>query len=135
MISGRIFVKVQTSKRPVSAKASWRVIGGRRIYFRSGWEVKVALYLQMLLEGLKIRNWEHEPRTFWFEEIKRGVRSYKPDFKITQLDGTHYWVEVKGYMDKKSATKIKRFKKYYPNEELVVLDAKWFARNLPLLPK
>ena len=74
--------------------------------------------------------WEHEPSTFWFENIKRGVRSYLPDFRVWNVDGTHYWVEVKGYMDSKSKTKIKRFKKYYPNEPIYIVDKEWFRKHI-----
>jgi hypothetical protein len=73
-----------------------------------------------------IKDWEYEPQTFWFYKIKRGVRSYKPDFKVIENNGFQYWAEVKGYMDSKSITKIKRFRKYYPKEPLVVIDHKWF---------
>jgi len=116
-------------------ECGWRVIGGSRIYFRSGWEVKVAMWLQVLQEGLQIESWQYEPKVFWFLEIKQGCRSYKPDFKVTALDGSHYWIEVKGYMDAKSKTKIKRFRKYYPNEKLIIYDKEWFAKNNSLLPK
>jgi len=130
-------IKLRASKsRPFQlVECGWRHIGGSRIYFRSGWEVKVAMYFQMLQEGLQIAKWEYEPQTFWFLEIKRGCRSYKPDFKVTELDGSHYWVEVKGYLDAKSKTKIKRFHKYYPNEKLIILDKEWFTKNLYLLSK
>lgn len=40
-----------------------------------------------------------------------------------------YWVEVKGYYDPRSITKIKRFKKYFPEEELRVVDKKFFKQN------
>jgi hypothetical protein len=40
---------------------------------------------------------------------------------ILKNDGSHYWIEAKGYMDAKSKTKIKRFNKYYPNEELRII--------------
>jgi hypothetical protein len=83
----------------------------------------------MLKEAEKIKEWEHEPQTFWFETIKRGVRSYLPDFKVTLHDGTHYWVEVKGYMDAKSHTKLKRFAKYYPKEKLILMTGDWFKKN------
>ncbi len=116
-------------------ECGWKVIGGSRIYFRSGWEVKVAMWLQLLQEGLQIEKWEYEPKTFWFLEIKRGCRSYKPDFKVTSLDGSHYWIEVKGHMDAKSKTKIKRFRKYYPNEKLIIYDKEWFTKNYSKLPK
>lgn len=107
----------------------WRKIGGIKHYMRSVWESNYARYLQWQLERGDIIGWLHEPETFWFLNIKRGVRSYLPDFKVLRRDGTRYWVEVKGYMDAKSKTKIKRFKKYYPNEELLIVDGKWFAHN------
>lgn len=77
----------------------------------------------------------HEPNTFWFEGIKRGVVSYLPDFLVLENDGKSYYVEVKGYMDAKSKTKIKRFAKYYPKERLIVIDSKWFKRNNPMMRK
>ena len=85
--------------------------------------------MQFLKERGIIADWLYEPKTFWFNEIKRGVRSYLPDFKVILPDGSHYWAEVKGYMDGKSKTKIKRFNKYYPKEELRVIDAKWFKES------
>ena len=56
-------------------KAGWREIAGRRIYFRSRWEANYARYLQWLKDRGEIVDWEYEPETFWFEKIKRGVRS------------------------------------------------------------
>ncbi len=121
-------LKIRTKKRYPSNQG-WKVVGERRIYFRSLWEVTYANYLQSL-KGMKIiSEWEYEPKTFWFLEIKRGCRSYKPDFRITNLDGSHYWVEVKGFMDSKSKTKIKRMSKYYPDEKLVIVDKTWFVKN------
>ena len=118
--------------------AGWRTIGGKRHYFRSLWEIRYAQWLQYQKEHSMIFDWQYEPKTFWFTGIRRGVVSYKPDFKvITNMRAEnavfdepedHYWVEVKGYMDPKSLTKIKRFHKYSPKEELRVVDGKWFAR-------
>jgi hypothetical protein len=113
------------------SRAGWHQIGDKQIYMRSSWEVKYAKYLQWQKEQTLIADWQYEPKTFWFEEIKRGVCSYLPDFKVVRLDGSHHWIEVKGYMDAKSKTKIKRFRKYYPEEELIVLEGKFFReRNL-----
>ena len=109
--------------------AGWREVGGKKIYFRSSWEHRYSLWLQYQLEHNMIAGWEHEPRTFWFENIKRGVRSYLPDFQIWDLYENNHWVEVKGYYDAKSLTKIKRFHKYYPEEKLILIDSKWFAAN------
>jgi hypothetical protein len=119
-----------TSCRDKSTRShqKWATIDDRRIFCRSTWELTFAKYAQAMKAAGAILDWEHEPKTFWFLEIKRGVRSYLPDFKITNLDGSHYWVEVKGYMDAKSKTKIKRFRKYYPEEQLVVADAEFFKK-------
>jgi len=109
-------------------KAGWRTIGARKIYFKSAWENNYACYLQFLLEHRKIHSWQYEPLDFWFLEIKRGVRSYKPDFFVLPVQGDGYWVEVKGHYDAKSLTKIKRFRKYYPKEILKLVDKKWFEK-------
>ena len=103
------------------AKASWCVINGKNSYYRSKMELQYARSLEQKKKLGLIKDFEHEPRCFWFESIKRGIRTYLPDFRVDNLDGTHYWVEVKGYMDAKSATKIKRFRKYYPEETLIVV--------------
>lgn len=110
-----------------SWKAGWRVIGGQRCYFRSRWEANYARYLQHLVETCKIRGWEHEPKTFWFDGIRRGVCSYKPDFRVTMPDGSIEWHEVKGWMDARSRTTLKRMAKYHPAEKIVLVDSKPYA--------
>lgn len=75
-----------------------------------------------------IAQWEFEPETFWFEKIRRGVRSYTPDFRVTMRDGTIQFVEVKGWMDKKSATKLKRMRKYHPTVDILLVDKNEYAR-------
>jgi len=110
-------------------KAEWRTIGGKKKFFRSRWEANYARYLEFLKINNHIKDWLHEPETFWFEKIKRGTRSYLPDFKVLNLDGSHEWREVKGWMDNRSKTKLKRFAKYYPKEKMTVIDKKWFSSN------
>jgi predicted nuclease of restriction endonuclease-like RecB superfamily len=107
----------------------WRIIGKQKAYFRSIWEANYARVLEYLKNLGDVESWEHEPKTFWFEAIKRGVRSYLPDFRVNYTDGSHVWVEVKGWMDPKSLTKIKRFRKYYPEEPLVVISEEWYRKN------
>lgn len=90
-----------------------RAKGGKRkdlndIYFRSSWEANIARYYNFI--GVK---WEFEPKTFVFKDIKRGSVSYTPDFYLPEEDR---WIEVKGWMDGKSKTKLKRFKNQYPEE-------------------
>lgn len=91
-------------------------LGGQ--YFRSRYEANYARFLNFTKQ-----RWEYEKKTFWFLKIKRGVRSYTPDFYLPETNEYH---EVKGWMDKKSATKIKRMAKYYPTVKLIIIDGKWF---------
>jgi hypothetical protein len=93
-------------------------------FFRSRWEANYARYLNFLVKNGEIKKWEFEPETFWFNEIKRGTRSYLPDFKIYKINEAIEYHEVKGYMDKKSQTKLNRMAKYYPNIKIVLIDKK-----------
>jgi len=94
------------------------------LYVRSSWEANYARYLNFLIGKKEIFKWEYEPDTFWFEAIKRGTRSYLPDFKIwEQEDSTPYYVEVKGWMDEKSKTKLSRMAKYYPDVKIVLFQS------------
>lgn len=111
--------------------SGWREIGGKKKYYRSLWEANYARYLEWLKEHDQIQDWMFEPKTFYFEGIKRGCTNYKPDFWVLDKDDRQYWVEVKGWMDPKSITKIKRFNKYFWKEKLVVVDKKWFNEFNP----
>lgn len=107
------------------------------MYFRSRWEANYARYLNWLVSQGEIEKWEYETDTFWFEKIKRGVRSYKPDFKIWEKGKIHY-DEIKGYMDSKSSTKIKRMRIYHPSVDLRVVDAnayKAIAKSVSMIIK
>lgn len=107
----------------------WVEIGGKRFYLRSHWEKNFAHYLEFLKQRGYIRDWTYEPRTFWFEGIKRGVCSYKPDFMVTLNDGSIEYREVKGYFDRRSKTKLKRMKKYHPTIKVRVIDGTWFKAH------
>jgi hypothetical protein len=110
-------------------KQDWAEIGGKRNFYRSRWEYRYALYLELMKQNKYIIDWFHEPHTFYFEGIKRGTNNYKPDFKVIFPSGKEEWYEIKGYMDAKSATKIKRMAKYHPQIILNVVDKKWFNEN------
>lgn len=92
------------------------------IYFRSKWEANYALYLDFLMTHGEIGDWQYEPERFIFEEIKFGCRSYLPDFKVLNPNGSIEFHEVKGYMDGRSKTKLKRMAKYYPGVDLKVIS-------------
>lgn len=92
------------------------------MYFRSTWEANYARYLNWLVGCGQIEAWLYEPDTFEFVGIKRGSRFYTPDFKVTNRDGTVEYHEVKGYLDQRGATKLKRMKRYHPKVKLIVID-------------
>lgn len=73
--------------------------------FRSNWEIELAELLQKL--GIKF---EYEPERFYF---RAENESYLPDFYLPEYN---VWIEVKGYMDKKSLRRVKLFKKYHGAE-------------------
>ena len=112
-----------------SWKCGWRVIGGRRKFYRSRWEANYARFLEFLRLNGEIKKWEHEPETFWFEKIKRGRRSYTPDFRVTYNDDTIIFHEVKGWMDPASKTKLKRMRIYHPEITIRIINEKWFKAN------
>jgi hypothetical protein len=117
-----------TSRQKQTWKAGWREIGGKRKYFRSRWEANYARYLEFLKTNNQIIEWEHEPRVFWFNGIKRGCVSYLPDYSVTLNNKTVEYHEVKGWMDDRSKTKIKRMGIYFPEVTLKIIDAKWFKQ-------
>lgn len=86
------------------------------MFFRSSWEANFYRYLKKRSDVLMI---EYEPHDFSFWQFghKKGTVTYTPDFKVTFKDKSWIWVEVKGGMLKATdKTKIRRFKKYYPDE-------------------
>jgi len=93
------------------------------IYVRSSWEANFARYLNWMKERNEIKKWEYEADTFDFP-IKRGVRFYTPDFKVWENDGSIIYYEIKGWMTQRGATAIKRFRKYYPEEKLILIEKK-----------
>jgi len=111
-------------------KMHTRAAGGRRkdlgdIWFRSSWEANYARYLNLLIRLGVVEWWKYESKTFWFEAIKRGVRSYKIDFEVKYKNEKEpAIVEIKGWMDAKSKTKLKRMAKYHPNVKIELIGAK-----------
>lgn len=123
--------KVSASNRATgksSWRSGWREIGGNRIFARSSWEANYARILQRYEDLGKIICWEHEPETFWFDGIKRGCMSYLPDFRVTTNDGDVEYHEVKGWMDSRSATAIKRMGIYHKDKKLIVIGKKEYMK-------
>ena len=105
-----------------------RARGGTRadlgFYVRSGWEANWARYLAWLKSRGEIASWDYESETFEFHSVKRGGKFYTPDFKVVDIDGRWHFEEVKGWMDPRSRTKLKRMQKYYPDIEVRVIGRK-----------
>lgn len=91
-----------------------RRVGGVVVAFRSSWEANYSRYLELLKQAGVIAEWAYEPETFWFLKIRQGTRSYLPDFRVKLMDGTVFYVEVKGYLDQQSKTRMRRMASYYP---------------------
>lgn len=110
-----------------NVQRGWFDINGKRIFFRSKWEANYALYLDFLVKNKQIKKWEYEKDIFLFEKIKNGTRSYRPDFKIYNLDETYHYDEVKGWLTPKSKTQLNRMRIYYPKIVLNVIDRKSYG--------
>jgi len=116
-------------------KKGWSEVGGKTYYFRSGLELRWAKYLQILKELGEIEDWEYEQKLFWFEKIKRGTNSYKPDFKYIVSKDDYIWQEVKGYIMQRDCTKFRRMAKYYPDEQIVLVIQRITKKNKLLVDR
>ena len=99
--------------------------GNRHTYngclLKSDAEYSFALLLDAIKECGRIVSWQYEPKTFWFDNIKRGTVSYKPDFLATWDNGNETWYEVKrGRVTQKDITKWRRMSLNYPDVLLVL---------------
>lgn len=95
-------------------------------YFRSKWEANYALYLDFLIKQNVVKDWEFEADTFFFDKIKSGTKKYIPDFKVTMIDGSVEYHEVKGFTVARDRTKIRRMAKYFPEIKLVQIDKTFY---------
>lgn len=102
-----------TNRRFARSKAGKREDIG--IFVRSSWEANFSRYLNWLQDRGEIVRWEYEPQIFRFP-VKRGNKSYTPDFKVWLTDTEYEWREVKGWMDDASRIKLRRFALHFPEE-------------------
>ena len=97
--------------KPLPQKMSRRSVIGKRAdlgqFFRSNWEANCAR-----VWNAEKKKWEYEPKVFVFPGVKRGTVSYCPDFRVDETE----WIEIKGLLDGRGRTAIRRFKKHYPEE-------------------
>ena len=113
-LSGKTPSKKGKGRTIPKTKIGKRVDCGNAL-LRSAWEANSYRYIKSLSAVDFI---EVEPTTFSFAPfgVLKGTVSYTPDFKVHLKNGDYIWVEVKGYIDRQGKTKIRRFKKYYPEE-------------------
>ena len=116
-----------TEGKFANIKRGWFDINGQEMFFRSIWEANYALYLDFLVKIGEIRAWKYEARTFLFDKIITGTRTYKPDFEVLTKNGSIEYHEVKGWMTPKSNTQLKRMKKYHPKVKVIVIDQKAYT--------
>ena len=113
--------------------SGWVQYHGKDYWMRSLWEMNYSAYLEWLLLKGQIKNWEYEPRVFEFpkEPYKTGPFSYKPDYKVTELNGKTRYHEVKGFLNSESKKKINRFNKHFgaTEGEIVLIDSNWFKQT------
>lgn len=107
---------IPISKGPVKNKRSR--IGKRAdlgIFYRSSWESNFHRYIKHLEPQALIK---YEPKTYIFTPfgVVRGQLSYTPDFSIVFPDGRQVLIELKGYFSRQDITKLRRFKKFYPED-------------------
>ena len=88
-------------------------------YVRSSWEADFARVLKHI--GVQYR---YEARRFTLSRADGSTLTYAPDFFVPE---SHCFYEIKGWMDDKSAEKIRLFREQFPNETLVVIDKTQFA--------
>lgn len=89
----------------VDKKLNETTRGKHKYAFRSKSELAYAKELDILKKSGKIKCWEYEPDSFEFTVKMK----YTPDWKITDLDNTEYYVETKGYLSPKDRKKLKDF--------------------------
>ncbi len=122
MVEKMGFEKNRRVIRSYGNKPVRAIVGGKKHYFRSKLEYHWAQYLEILKQSGEIADWEFEPEVFYFKDVKTAPVQYRPDFKVTNNDGSHYWQETKGWHDGKTNKKLQRMSKHYPDEvfELVL---------------
>lgn len=130
----RYMSSLTNPERHSRCKSGWYEHDGKLLFMRSSWELNYARYLDFLITHQEINKWEYEVDVFWFDKIKRGVRSYKPDFKVYGKDGLIVYHEVKGWDDAKSQTKAKRMALYYPDIVIKMIREKEYNQIKKLAP-
>ena len=110
--SNRCAIKViggkPTSPKAARGKAGIREDISKIIYFYSRWEANIARLFNYL--GVK---WVYQPKTF-----DLGSQNYTPDFYLSDYN---IYIEVKNFLWKYSKIRDRKFRKLYPDINLILL--------------
>lgn len=103
-------------------------LDGKDYTFKSSWEKNVAKALQELKDSGSIKDWWYEKYHFNFDDQKRGIRSYCPDFNVLLISGGLLHIEVKGWQIGRSMKQIEMFKSRYPDEKFYLIDKEEYGK-------
>jgi len=104
-----------TSPKAARGKAGIRKDISKTIYFYSRWEANIARLFNY--SGVK---WLHQSRVF-----NLGGQNYTPDFYLPDCD---IYIEVKNFLWKYSKIRDEKFRRFYPNIDLVLLLKKDYLK-------
>jgi len=104
-----------TSPKAARGKAGIRKDISKTIYFYSRWEANIARLFNY--SGVK---WLHQPRVF-----NLSGQNYTPDFYLPDYD---IYIEVKNFLWKYSKIRDEKFRRFYPNIDLILLLKKDYLK-------
>ena len=104
-----------TSPKAARGKAGIRKDINKTIYFYSRWEANIARLFNHL--GIK---WIHQPKIF-----DLGSQNYTPDFYLSKYK---IYIEVKNFLWKYSEIRDRKFRKLYPEINLILLLKKDYLK-------
>lgn len=121
--------KIEGRMKQFSIRGEHNVnLGGVDYVFKSSWEAEIGRRLQNLLCKGDILKWGYETKHFVFNDIKRGIRSYCPDFEIQMCNGENLYIEVKGWKMPQAMKRIAMFRERYPNIKFYLIDEKEYGK-------
>ena len=104
-----------TSPKAARGKAGIRKDISKTIYFYSRWEANISRLFNYL--GIK---WLYQPKIF-----DLGSQNYTPDFYLPKYNT---YIEVKNFLWKYSKIRDMKFRKLYPNINLILLLKKDYLK-------
>lgn len=78
-------------------RTSVKVQNGDTIQVMSSYEAEACMIFDLWVKEKKIRYWEYTADRFAYLDEHGEQRTYFPDFKIVENDGSFYYLETKGF--------------------------------------